>query len=36
MKTDEKIQSLIENLSDDKLEIMFHTLGYNFTTKSND
>lgn len=33
---DEKIQKLIENLSDDELEIMFHTLGYNFTTKSND
>lgn len=26
---DEKIQSLIEHLSDNELEIMFHTLGYN-------
>lgn len=30
---DEKIQKLIENLSDDELEIMFHTLGYNFTSR---
>lgn len=30
---DEKIQRLIENLSDDEVKIMFHTLGYNFTSR---
>lgn len=32
---DEKIQSLIENLTDNEMKIMFHTLGYDFTSRWN-